>query len=143
MAGQRELPMGGHDPSAWSELRLRAFEKFVKGQTPVLALLRVAAGRDEKTLSSMLLLTGLYLFMLPYATSWRNGRRPTWVARSWSEVPLAAPGGRGDHEFEVRGVERGGDTDQTRSRRTRDDVHGSAGGAVRQDTADEAGESGH
>jgi hypothetical protein len=32
---------------------LRAFEKFVKGQMQVLALLRVATERDEKMLTSM------------------------------------------------------------------------------------------
>jgi uncharacterized protein YndB with AHSA1/START domain len=53
MAAQRELPMGAHDHTAWGEAHLRAFETFVKGQTQVLALLRVAAGRDEKMLASM------------------------------------------------------------------------------------------
>ena len=53
MAAQRELPMGAHDQTAWGEAHMRAFEKFVKGQMQVLALLRVAAGRDEKMLASM------------------------------------------------------------------------------------------
>jgi uncharacterized protein YndB with AHSA1/START domain len=53
MAAQRELPMGAHDETAWGEAHLRAFETFVKGQTRVLALLRVAAERDEKMLASM------------------------------------------------------------------------------------------
>jgi uncharacterized protein YndB with AHSA1/START domain len=53
MAAQRELPMGAHDQTAWGEGHLRAFETFVKGQTQVLALLRVAAARDEKMLASM------------------------------------------------------------------------------------------
>jgi uncharacterized protein YndB with AHSA1/START domain len=53
MAAQRELAMGAHDQTAWGEVHLRAFETFVKGQTQVLALLRVAAGRDEKMLASM------------------------------------------------------------------------------------------
>ena len=54
MDAQRELPMGTHDQTAWGEAHLRAFETFVKGQTQVLALLRVAAERDEKMLASML-----------------------------------------------------------------------------------------
>jgi hypothetical protein len=53
MASQRELPMGAHDQAAWSEAHLRAFEKFVKSQMQVLALLRVAAERDEKMLATM------------------------------------------------------------------------------------------
>ncbi len=53
MAAQRGLPMGAHDQTAWSEAHLRAFETFVKGQTQVLALLRVAGERDEKMLASM------------------------------------------------------------------------------------------
>jgi uncharacterized protein YndB with AHSA1/START domain len=53
MAAQRELPMGAHDQAAWGEAHVRAFERFVKGETQVLALLRAAAARDEKTLASM------------------------------------------------------------------------------------------
>jgi hypothetical protein len=53
MAAQRELPMGAHDHTAWGEAHQRAFEKFVNGQSQVLALLRVAAARDEKMLASM------------------------------------------------------------------------------------------
>jgi uncharacterized protein YndB with AHSA1/START domain len=53
MASQRELPMGAHDQTAWGDEHLRAFEKFVKGQMQVLALLRVAAERDQKMLTSM------------------------------------------------------------------------------------------
>jgi uncharacterized protein YndB with AHSA1/START domain len=53
MAAQRELPMGAHDTTAWSDDHLRAFEKFVKGQSQVLSLLRVAAERDERMLASM------------------------------------------------------------------------------------------
>jgi hypothetical protein len=53
MAAQRELPMGAHNEKAWGEEHVRAFETFVKGQTQVLALLRVAAERDEKMLRSM------------------------------------------------------------------------------------------
>jgi len=53
MAAQRELPMGAHDETAWGAAHLRAFEKFVNGQLQVLALLRVAAERDQQMLASM------------------------------------------------------------------------------------------
>jgi uncharacterized protein YndB with AHSA1/START domain len=53
MATQRDLPMGAHDETAWGEAHLRAFEKFVTGQSRLLALLRVAAERDEQMLTSM------------------------------------------------------------------------------------------
>jgi uncharacterized protein YndB with AHSA1/START domain len=53
MTAQRELPMGGHDQAAWGETHLRAFEKFMKGQMEVLALLRVAAERDQRMLALM------------------------------------------------------------------------------------------
>jgi uncharacterized protein YndB with AHSA1/START domain len=53
MAAQRELPMGVHDGTAWGDEHLRAFEKFVKGQSQALLLLRVAAERDEKMLASI------------------------------------------------------------------------------------------
>jgi hypothetical protein len=53
MAAQRDLPMGAHDQTVWGEAHLRAFEKFVNGQLQVLALLRVAAERDQKMLTSM------------------------------------------------------------------------------------------
>jgi uncharacterized protein YndB with AHSA1/START domain len=53
MAAQHELPMGVHDQTAWGEAHLKAFAKFVKAQTQVLALLRVAGERDESMLASM------------------------------------------------------------------------------------------
>lgn len=53
MAAQRDLPMGAHDQAAWRDEHLRAFEKFVTGQTQALSLLRVAAERDETMLASM------------------------------------------------------------------------------------------
>jgi uncharacterized protein YndB with AHSA1/START domain len=53
MAAQHELPIGAHDQTAWGEGHLKAFEKFVTAQTQLLALLRVAAERDEKMLASM------------------------------------------------------------------------------------------
>jgi hypothetical protein len=54
MAAQRDLPMGAHDERAWGDRHLRAFEKFVKAQTRLLGLLRVAAERDEQMLASMI-----------------------------------------------------------------------------------------
>ncbi len=53
MAAQRELAMGAHDSTAWGEAHVRAFETFVKGQMQVLALLRVAAARDQQMFASM------------------------------------------------------------------------------------------
>jgi uncharacterized protein YndB with AHSA1/START domain len=53
MAAQRELPMGAHDETAWSQEHLAAFETFVNAQTHLLALLRVASERDQKMLASM------------------------------------------------------------------------------------------
>jgi hypothetical protein len=53
MAAQRDLPMGAHEEGAWSADHLRAFEKFVSAQGKLLALLRLAAVRDEKMLASM------------------------------------------------------------------------------------------
>jgi hypothetical protein len=53
MLAQRELPMGAHDEKAWGEAHVRAFEMFVSGQSQTLALLQVAAERDEKMLASM------------------------------------------------------------------------------------------
>jgi hypothetical protein len=53
MAAQRDLPMGAHDEGAWGDAHLRAFAKFVTSQSHLLALLRVAAERDERMLASM------------------------------------------------------------------------------------------
>ena len=53
MAAQRDLPMGAHDESAWGEKHLQAFEKVVTAERQLLGLLRLAAERDEKMLSSM------------------------------------------------------------------------------------------
>ena len=39
--------------AAWGDAHVRAFEKFVKGQTQLLALLRVTAERDQQMLTSM------------------------------------------------------------------------------------------
>jgi uncharacterized protein YndB with AHSA1/START domain len=53
MEAQRELPMGAHDESAWGPEHVAAFEKFVNSQSHVLALLRIAASRDEQMLASL------------------------------------------------------------------------------------------
>jgi uncharacterized protein YndB with AHSA1/START domain len=53
MEAQRELPMGAHDESAWGPEHVAAFEKFVHSQSHVLALLRIAASRDEQMLASL------------------------------------------------------------------------------------------
>lgn len=53
MEAQRELPMAAHDENAWGPEHVEAFEKFVKSQSHLLALLRIAAQRDEQTLASI------------------------------------------------------------------------------------------
>jgi hypothetical protein len=53
MAAQHGLPMGTHDETRWTDAHARAFDKFVKGQSRALSLLRVSAERDEAILSSM------------------------------------------------------------------------------------------
>jgi hypothetical protein len=53
MASQHDLPMGQHDETAWDAAQLEAFERFVSAQSALLALLRVAAARDEDMLRTM------------------------------------------------------------------------------------------
>jgi hypothetical protein len=53
MAAQRDLPMGAHDETAFGADHLRAFEKYVSAEGQLLALLRLAAVRDERMLASM------------------------------------------------------------------------------------------
>jgi uncharacterized protein YndB with AHSA1/START domain len=53
MKAAHDLPMGAHDEAAWSDEHLRAFEKFTRAQSEVLAMVRIAAERDEKMLASM------------------------------------------------------------------------------------------
>jgi len=53
MAAQRDLPMGAHDETAFGADHLRAFEKYVSAEGQLLALLRLAAARDERMLASM------------------------------------------------------------------------------------------
>ena len=53
MAAQQDLPMGAHDPTKWGAAHRRAFEKYVKSESQLLALLRVSAVRDEQMLASM------------------------------------------------------------------------------------------
>lgn len=53
MEAQTELPMGAHDESAWGPEHAAAFEKFVRSQSHLLALLRIAAQSDEQALASI------------------------------------------------------------------------------------------
>ena len=53
MEAQRELPMGAHDESAWGHEHVAAYETFVTSQSRLLALLRIAAPRDEQGLAAM------------------------------------------------------------------------------------------
>jgi uncharacterized protein YndB with AHSA1/START domain len=53
MESQRELPMAAHDESAWGPEHVAAFEKFVRSQSHLLALLRIAAPRDEQGLATI------------------------------------------------------------------------------------------
>jgi uncharacterized protein YndB with AHSA1/START domain len=53
MAAQHELPMGAHNKTKWGDSHVKAFQKFVKAQTQVLSLLRVATERDDRMLASM------------------------------------------------------------------------------------------
>jgi uncharacterized protein YndB with AHSA1/START domain len=53
MLAQRELPMGAHDVSAWTEQHRGAFEKYVNAETKLLGLLRIDVERDGAMLASM------------------------------------------------------------------------------------------
>jgi uncharacterized protein YndB with AHSA1/START domain len=53
MSAQHDLPMGAHDQTRWTDAHVRAFEKFVNGESRLLSLLRAAAERDEAILASM------------------------------------------------------------------------------------------
>jgi len=53
MAGCRDLPAAAHDEKAFGKPQLQAFEGFVKAEHGLLAILRLAAERDEAMLSSM------------------------------------------------------------------------------------------
>jgi hypothetical protein len=53
MAAQRELPMGAHDESQWSDEHLRAFTRFVREQSALTRVLQEAAAHDEQMLASM------------------------------------------------------------------------------------------
>jgi len=53
MSAQRDLPMGAHDESAWSERHRRAFETFVRAQRELISRLESAARQDERMLESM------------------------------------------------------------------------------------------
>lgn len=53
MAAQRDLPMGAHDESAWTDEHMKAFGRFVHEQGALASVLRVAALRDETMLAAM------------------------------------------------------------------------------------------
>lgn len=53
MAAQRDLPMGAHDESQWTDKHMKAFARFVHEQGALVSVLRVAAARDEQMLASM------------------------------------------------------------------------------------------
>jgi hypothetical protein len=53
MQKQRDLPMGAHDESKWSDRHLKSFERFVRAESALAADLRAASERDDKMLRSM------------------------------------------------------------------------------------------
>lgn len=53
MAAQRDLPMGAHDVSKWTDTHMKAFSRFVHEQGALASVLRVAATRDEQMLAAM------------------------------------------------------------------------------------------
>jgi hypothetical protein len=53
MAAQRDLPMGAHDQSQWTDKHMKAFARFVHEQGALASVLRTAAARDERMLASM------------------------------------------------------------------------------------------
>ena len=53
MAAQRDLPMGAHDESKWTDVHMKAFSRFVHEQGALASVLRKAAARDEQMLASM------------------------------------------------------------------------------------------
>lgn len=54
MAGQRDLPMGAHDPTVMSSPEaVDAFERFVQAERELLALLQERLRQDEQLLAGM------------------------------------------------------------------------------------------
>jgi uncharacterized protein YndB with AHSA1/START domain len=53
MSAQRDLPMGAHDQSQWTDKHMKAFARFVHEQGALASVLRMAAVRDERMLASM------------------------------------------------------------------------------------------
>jgi hypothetical protein len=53
MSAQRDLPMGAHDESRWSDTHMAAFSRFVHEQGALASVLRTAAARDEQMLASI------------------------------------------------------------------------------------------
>lgn len=52
-SAQRDLPMGAHDESKWTDAHLKAFARFVHEQGALASVLRAAARRDERMLAFM------------------------------------------------------------------------------------------
>lgn len=53
MAGRRDLPMGAHDVSKWSDRHMKAFGRFVHEQGALASVLSAATARDEQMLAAM------------------------------------------------------------------------------------------
>lgn len=53
MAAQRDLHMGAHDGTKWTDKHMKAFSRFVHEQGALASVLRVAVARDEQMLASM------------------------------------------------------------------------------------------
>lgn len=53
MAAQRDLHMGAHDGTRWTDKHMKAFSRFVHEQGALASVLRVAVARDEQMLASM------------------------------------------------------------------------------------------
>lgn len=53
MFSQRDLPLGAHDESRWTDEHTKAFARFVHEEGALASLLRAAAAEDERMLASM------------------------------------------------------------------------------------------
>ena len=53
MSAQRDLPMGVHDQTRWTDEHMKAFARFVREESALASLLHAAAARDEQMLASM------------------------------------------------------------------------------------------
>jgi uncharacterized protein YndB with AHSA1/START domain len=53
MAAQRELPLGAHDESRWTDEHMKSFARFVHEQGALASLLHAATEQDEQMLAAM------------------------------------------------------------------------------------------